>query len=209
METSRAEHGSVHGPVDAIRGLQRVREDGWRRSIASKLRQSSRGSAGSRPAPPSAGLPTSTIISSANGLVPENETLARDPDAGAHLPDQTRNAMICGAVHGRHPSPRPCCSHERCSPVTPARTVNGDAQVTCLDDAPGRRSVRSHGRLSTGALGGSSSVASTDAASSAGTAPAACPGRGHDHEHRIAGLGRHVQRSYKGQILAMATGVTG
>ena len=206
-----AEHGGVHGPVDWYVAFNGLEEDGWRDRSPSKLRQLFT-RVGWESAGTTLGLTYAYVNNDlvGNGLVPER-TLARDHSAVHTFPDQTRNEMHLGAVHGSHQLTEDVLlSANAFYRDYRRRTFNGDAQVTCLDDATGEQVFEANGRLLHLGRCGGSSVGFFDGAGNplAGTLQRQAQGEDRTTSTRSQDWGGTLQLSYKGKILGHGNRVT-
>jgi outer membrane receptor protein involved in Fe transport len=206
-----AEHGGTRGPLDWYVALNALDEDGWRDESPSELRQAfvSLGweSGGS------ALRLTYTHASNdlvGNGFVPES-TLRRDPGAVHTFPDQTRNAMHLGNLRGSHRVTESLLvSANVFYRDYRRRTLNGDAEVVCVDDATGEPAFDAAGRpVHPGRCRGSA-VGFFDGAGNALAGTLEREAEGEDRTTRTVtqDWGGTVQVSHEGRILGRGNLVT-
>ena len=204
-----AEHGASRGPFDWYVAFNALDEDGWRDRSPSELRQLF-AKVGWEAAGTAVGL-TYVYVNNdlvGNGLVPES-TLARDRSAVHTFPDQTRNEMHLGSVHGSHRlTDDLLLSGNAFYRDYRRRTFNGDAEVTCVDDATGEEVFDAGGRiLHLGRCSGSS-VGFFDGAGNAlaGNLQRQAEGEDRTTSTRSQDWGATLQLSHKGRSSGTATG---
>jgi iron complex outermembrane recepter protein len=206
-----AEHGGFHGPFDWYLAFNGLEEDGWRDRSPSKLRQLFT-RVGAQVAGTTLGLTYAYVNNDlvGNGLVPER-TLARDHGAVHTFPDRTRNEMHLGSVHGSHQLTEDLLlSTNAFYRDYRRRTFNGDAEVSCVDDASGEEVFDASGRLLHLGRCGGSSVGFFDGAGNplAGTLQREAEGEDRTTSTRSQDWGGTVQLSHKGKIFGHGNRVT-
>ena len=142
-----AEHGGFFGPFDWYVAFNALNEDGWRDHSPSELRQLFANVGWERQGTK---LSLSYMFADndliGNGLVPES-TLARDRSALHTFPDQTRNRMHLGNLRGSHQITEDLLfSTNVFFRDYRRRTFNGDAEISCIDDATGEEAFDANGR---------------------------------------------------------------
>jgi len=206
-----AEHGGSRGPFDWYVAFNALDEDGWRDRSPSKLRQLF-AKGGWEAAGTAVGL-TYVYVNNdlvGNGLVPES-TLARDRSAVHTFPDQTRNEMHLGSVHGSHQlTDDLLLSANTFYRDYRRRTFNGDAEVTCVDDATGEEVFDASGRLLHLGRCGGSSAGFFDGAGNplAGTLQREAEGEDRTTSTRSQDWGATLQLSHKGKVFGHGNRVT-
>jgi iron complex outermembrane receptor protein len=207
-----AEHGAVHGPFDWYLAFNAMNEDGWRDRSPSELRQlfaNAGWEAGGNRV--SLGYIHANNELVGNGLVPES-TLARERTAVHTFPDETRNRMHLGHLR---------TSHQLTDDVLLStnvffrdyqrRTFNGDAEVTCIDDASGEEAFDVGGRrLHLGRCSGSA-VGFFDSAGTplTGTLVRTAGGEERTTRTHTNDWGATLQLADKGRIFGHGNRVTG
>jgi iron complex outermembrane receptor protein len=206
-----AEHGGVRGPVDWYVAFKALDEDGWRDRSPSELRQLFT-NLGWDAAGTTLDLSYAYVNNDlvGNGLVPES-IRARDRQAVYTFPDQTRNEMHLGHLRG---------SHRLTDDLLLAgnvfyrhyqrRTFNGDAEVTCVDDATGEEVFDAGGRLLHLGRCSGSAVGFFDGAGNplAGTLQRQAEGEDRTTRTRSQDWGATVQLAHKGRVLGHGNRVT-
>jgi outer membrane receptor protein involved in Fe transport len=206
-----AEHGGFRGPFDWYVAFNALDEDGWRDRSPSELRQLF-AKAGWEVGGTTFGL-TYVYVNNdlvGNGLVPEG-TLARDRSAVHTFPDQTRNQMHLGSVHGSHRlTDDLLLSGNLFYRDYRRRTFNGDAEVTCVDDASGGAVFDASGRpLHLGRCQGSSAGFFDGAGNPlAGALQREAEGEDRTTSTRSQDWGVTLQGSYKGNVFSHGNRVT-
>ena len=206
-----AEHGGLRGPFDWYVAFNATNEDGWRDRSPSELRQlfTSVGleARGSRLGLNYVYADTDLV---GNGLVPES-TLARHRDAVHTFPDRTRNRMHLAHLRG---------THELTDDLLLAtsvffrdyqrRTLNGDAEVRCVDDAAGEEVFDAGGRrLHLGRCSGTAAGFFDSAgAPLAGTLERTAEGEERTTRTHTQDWGSTLQVSYKGRLLGRGNRLT-
>jgi outer membrane receptor protein involved in Fe transport len=142
------EYGGSHGPFDGFLGFNVLSEDGWRDESPTDLRQLF-GKVGYRTS--QTDLELSYIYAdnelTGNGLVPES-ILAVDRSAVYTFPDQTTNVMHLGNLRGSQwLTDNLLLSGNTFYRYYTRQTLNGDAEVNCVDDATGSQVFTTNGRL--------------------------------------------------------------
>ena len=205
------EHGGSRGPFDWYLAFNALDEDGWRDRSPSELRQLF-AKVGGEVAGTTIGL-TYVYINNdlvGNGLVPEG-TLARDRSAVHTFPDQTRNQMHLGSLHGsRQLTDDLLLSGNTFYRDYRRRTFNGDAEVTCVDDASGAAVFDARGRLPHLGRCTGSSAGFFDGGGNplAGTLQREAEAEDRTTSTRSQDWGVTVQLSHKGQVLSHGNSVT-
>jgi outer membrane receptor protein involved in Fe transport len=144
----QAEHGGFRGPFDWFLTFNTLNEDGWREHSPSELRQvfAKVGWETER-----TDIELNYIYAHndlvGNGLVPES-TLARDRRAVHTFPDQTKNEMHLVHLRGSQwLTDALLLSASAFHRNYKRDTLNGDAEVNCVDDITGTRVFDAGGRL--------------------------------------------------------------
>jgi iron complex outermembrane recepter protein len=207
-----AEHGGSHGPFDWYGAFNALNEDGWRDRSPSELRQLFT-KVGWQAAGTSVGLSYIFINNDlvGNGLVPES-TLARKRSAVHTFPDQTRNQMHLGSVSSSHQLTEDLLlSGNAFYREYWRRTFNGDAEVTCVDDATGEEVFDASGRLLHLGRCGGSSAGFFDGAGNplAGTLQREAAGEDRTTHTRSQDWGATLQLAHKGKVFGHGNRVTG
>ncbi len=143
-----AEHGGFRGPFDWFISFRALNEDGWRDESPTELRQlftkvgwESAGTA----AHLSFGYANNELVG--NALAPES-LLARDRSAVYTFADETKNLMYLVNVTGSHQLTESLqLSANAFYRFYRRRTLNGDAEVACVDDASGSQAFNPNGQL--------------------------------------------------------------
>ena len=206
-----AQHGGSRGPFEWYVAFNALDEDGWRDRSPSELRQLF-AKVGWEAAGTALGLTYVYVDNDlvGNGVVPER-TLARDRSAVHTFPDQTRNEMHLGNVHGSHRlTDDLLLSGNAFYRDYRRRTFNGDAEVTCVDDATGEEVFDAGGqRLHLGRCSGSS-VGFFDGAGNplAGNLQRHAEGEDRTTRTRSQDWGATLQLSYKGKVFGHGNRVT-
>ena len=206
-----AEHGGVHGPIDWYVALKALDEDGWRDRSPTELRQvlATIGweAAGTT-------LDLSYLYGNndlvGNGLAPVS-LLARDRSAVHTFPDQTRNEMHLGHLRGSHwVTETLLLSANAFYRDYVRRTRNGDAEVSCVDDATGEAVFDGAGRLVHLGRCRGSSAGFFDAAGNplAGTLELEADGEDRTTRTDTQDWGGALQLSHRGRILGRGNSVT-
>ena len=198
-----AEHGAFQGPFDWYVAFNALNEDGWRDRSPSELRQLFANVAGEAHG---SRLSLSYMYADneliGNGLTPDR-TLARHRSAVHTFPDRTRNRMHLGHLRGTHQlSEHSLLSTNVFVRDYQRRTFNGDAEVTCVDDASGEEVFDAGGRpLHLGRCSGSA-VGFVDAAGTplAGTLGRTADGAERTTRTRTQDWGATLQLSHKGRL---------
>jgi len=130
------EYGGFRGPVDWFVTFNALNEDGWRAHSPSDLRQLF-AKIGYRTE--SADVEMSYVYANndltGNGLAPES-LLSRDRRAVYTFPDETRNLMHLGNLRGsRWLTDDLLLSTNAFYRYYQRTTLNGDVQISCVDDA--------------------------------------------------------------------------
>ena len=142
------EYGGFHGPFDWFVTFNALNEDGWREHSPSDLRQlfTKFGYRRDR---------TDVEVSFAyannnlagNGLAPES-LLAGDRRAVYTFPDETKNLMYLGNLHGtRWLTDDLLLSTNAFYRYYQRKTSNGDAEISCVDDASDSVAFNPNGRV--------------------------------------------------------------
>lgn len=206
-----AEHGGAHGPVDWYLAFNALDEDGWRDRSPSELRQLFT-RVGLEKGGTALGLTYAYVNNDlvGNGLAPES-LLDRHRSAVYTFPDQTRNEMHLGSVRG---------SQQLTESLLLAanafyrdyrrRTFNGDAEVTCVDDATGQQVFDASGRLLHLGRCSGSSVGFFDSAGNplAGNLARQAGAEDRTTSTRSQDWGGTLQLSHDGKILGHANRLT-
>jgi outer membrane receptor protein involved in Fe transport len=206
-----AEHGGFHGPLDWYVAVNVLDEDGWRDRSPSELRQvfAKLGwEADDTALSLTYAYADNDLVG--NGLVPVS-TLARDRSAVHTFPDQTRNQMHLVHLRGSHwLTDRLLFSANGFYRDYRRRTLNGDAEVACVDDATGEEAFTTAGRPVHLGLCQGSSVGFVDGAGNplAGTLEREAEGEDRTTRTRTQDWGATLQLSHKGQILGHDNQVT-
>ncbi|MGH7389387.1 MAG: TonB-dependent receptor [Candidatus Rokuibacteriota bacterium] len=142
-----AEHGGERGPVDWYVAVNALNEDGWRERSPSELRQVF-AKVGWHAAGTSLDLnyiyANNDLVG--NGLAPES-LLARDRNAVHTFPDETRNEMHLVGLRASHRLTETwLLSANAFYRDFERRTLNGDAEVVCVDDVAGAEAFDAGGR---------------------------------------------------------------
>lgn len=206
-----AEHGGSRGPFDWYVAFNALDEDGWRARSPSELRQLFT-KVGWEAAGTTVGLTYVHVNNDlvGNGLVPER-TLARDRRAVHTFPDQTRNEMHLGSVHGSHQlTDDLLLSGKAFYRDYRRRTFNGDAEVACADDATGEAVFDASGRpLHLGRCQGSSAGFFDGAGNPlAGTLQREAEGEDRTTSTRSQDWGATLQLSHEGKVFGHGNRVT-
>jgi iron complex outermembrane recepter protein len=140
-------YGGSHGPFDWLLGFNVLSENGWRDESPTDLRQLF-AKAGYRTS--QTDLELSYIFAdntlTGNGLVPES-TLAVDRSAVYTFPDQTKNTMHLINLRGSQwLSDAVMLSGNTFYRHYTRETLNGDAEVNCVDDATSSQVFTTNGR---------------------------------------------------------------
>jgi outer membrane receptor protein involved in Fe transport len=205
------EHGGSRGPFDWYVAFNALDEDGWRDRSPSELRQlfvkvgfESGGTA----------LDLNYVHADndlvGNGLVPER-TLSRDRSAVYTFPDQTQNQMHLGHLRASQwLSDAVLLSGDAFYRDYRRRTLNGDAEVNCVDDASGETVFDSGGRpLHLGRCSGSSAGFFDGAGNPlGGTLGLQAEGEDRTTSTVTQDWGGTLQISHKGKIFGHGNGVT-
>jgi iron complex outermembrane recepter protein len=199
-----AEHGGSRGPFDWYLTFNAVNEDGWRDRSPSELRQVL-GKVGWELWETALEL---TYIHANNDLVgngpaPES-TLRRDRSAVHTFPDQTRNEMHLVSLRGSHAlTDALLLSANTFFRDYRRRTLNGDAEISCVDDATGRGAFGADGRaLHPGRCAGSAAgFVDPRGASLAGDLELEAAGEERTTSTRTQDWGATLQLAHKGRIL--------
>src|SRR5215471_9782787 len=143
----QGEYGGSHGPFDWFLGFNVLSENGWRDESPTDLRQLF-AKVGYRTS--QTDLELSYIFAdnelTGNGMVPES-TLAVDRSAVYTFPDQTKNVMHLVNLRGSQWLTDALLVSGNTFYRNYARdTLNGDAEVNCVDDATGSRVFTTSGR---------------------------------------------------------------
>jgi len=143
----QGEYGGSHGPFDWFLGFNVLSESGWRDESPTDLRQLF-AKVGYRTS--QTDLELSYIFAdnklTGNGMVPES-TLAVDRSAVYTFPDQTKNVMHLVNLRGSQWLTDALLVSGNTFYRNYARdTLNGDAEVNCVDDATGSRVFTTSGR---------------------------------------------------------------
>ena len=141
------EYGGSRGPFDWFVGFNVLNENGWRDESASQLRQAF-AKVGYRTA--QTDLELSYMFANnqlvGNGLAPES-LLAIDRRAVYTFPDETKNLMNLVNLRGSQwLSDTLLLSGDLFYRNYRRDTTNGDAEVTCVDDASGSKVFTANGR---------------------------------------------------------------
>ena len=206
-----AEHGGSRGPFDWYVAFNALDEDGWRDRSPSNLRQLF-AKGGWEAAGTAVGL-TYVYVNNdlvGNGLVPES-TLARSRSAVYTFPDQTRNEMHLGNVHGSHQlTDDLLLSGNAFYRDYRRRTFNGDAEVICRDDATGEEVFDAGGGLLHLGRCGGSSAGFFDRAGNplAGALQREAEGEDRTTSTRSQDWGTTLQLSHKGKVFGHGNRVT-
>jgi outer membrane receptor protein involved in Fe transport len=206
-----AEHGGVRGPVDWYVAFNALDEDGWRDRSPSELRQLFTNvgfeAHGTRVHLSYAYADNDLV---GNGLVPER-TLARDRSAVHTFPDQTRNRMHLGTLRTTHQLTEDwLLSTNLFFRDYQRRTFNGDAEVSCVDDATGEEVFDTAGRrLHLGRCAGSAAgFVDSGGNPLAGTLERTAEGEERTTKTHTQDWGVTVQLSRKGTILGRRNRLT-
>jgi hypothetical protein len=143
-----AQHGGFRGPFDWFISFRALNEDGWRDESDSELHQlftkvgwESAGTAVHL----SYGYANNELVG--NALAPES-LLARDRSAVYTFPNETKNLMHLVNVTGSHQLMESLLlSANAFYRFYRRRTLNGDAEVACVDDASGAQAFNINGQL--------------------------------------------------------------
>jgi iron complex outermembrane receptor protein len=206
-----AEHGGSRGPFDWYVAFNALDEDGWRDRSPSNLRQLF-AKGGWEAAGSALGL-TYVYVNNdlvGNGLVPVG-TLARDRSAVYTFPDQTQNVMHLGSLYGSHQLTEDLLlSANAFYRDYRRRTFNGDAEVSCVDDATGEEVFDASGRLVHLGRCGGSSAGFFDGAGNplAGTLQREAQGEDRTTSTRSQDWGATLQLSHKGKVFGHGNRVT-
>jgi outer membrane receptor protein involved in Fe transport len=141
------EYGGTHGPFDGYIGFNALSESGWRDESPTDLRQLFV-EVGYRTS--QTDLQVSYIFAdntlTGNGLVPES-TLAVDRSAVYTFPDRTENVMHLVNLRGSQwLTDTVLLSGNTFYRNYTRQTLNGDAEVNCVDDASGSQAFTANGR---------------------------------------------------------------
>jgi iron complex outermembrane recepter protein len=141
------EYGGSRGPFDGYLGFNVLSEEGWRDESPTDLRQLF-AKVGYRTS--QTDLELSYMYANnaltGNGLVPES-TLAVDRSAVYTFPDKTKNLMHLGNLRGsRWLTDNLLLSGNTFYRYYTRQTLNGDAEVNCVDDATGSQVFTTNGR---------------------------------------------------------------
>lgn len=143
-----AEHGGAHGPFDWYVAFNALNEDGWREQSPSALRQlfaQGGWEAGGTALHLNYLWADNDLIG--NGLVPES-TLARDRSAVHTFPDQTQNTMHLVHLRGSHQLTEALrLTGNAFFRQYTRHTLNGDAEVVCIDDETDEEAFGRNGQL--------------------------------------------------------------
>ena len=143
-----AEHGGFHGPFDWYLAFNALNEDGWRDQSPSALRQlfaKVGWEAGGTALHLNYIWADNDLIG--NGLVPES-TLERDRSAVHTFPDQTQNTMHLVHLRGSHQFTEALrLAGNAFFPQYTRDTLNGDAEVVCIDDETDEEAFGRNGQL--------------------------------------------------------------
>ena len=141
------EYGGSRGPFDWFLGFNVLNENGWRDESSSELRQAF-AKVGYRTAQTDVELSYTFANNSlvGNGLAPES-TLAKDRSAVYTFPDETRNLMNLVNLRGSQWLTDTVLLSGNVFYRNYRRdTHNGDAEVSCVDDATGSQAFTASGR---------------------------------------------------------------
>jgi iron complex outermembrane recepter protein len=206
-----AEHGGSRGPFDWYVAFNALDEDGWREQSPSKLRQLFT-KVGWESAGTAVGLTYAYVDNdlTGNGLVPES-ILNQNRRAVYTFPDQTRNTMNLGIVHGSHRlTDDLLLSGNAFYRDYQRRTFNGDAEVTCVDDATGAQVFDASGRLLHLGRCQGPSAGLVDSAGNPldGTLQREADGEDRTTKTSSQDWGATLQLSYKGKVFSHGNSVT-
>jgi iron complex outermembrane receptor protein len=206
-----AEHGGSWGPFDWYLAFNALDEDGWRAESPSKLRQLFT-KVGWESGGTAVGLTYVYIDNdlTGNGLAPES-ILHHDRRALYTFPDQTRNMMNLGMVHGSHQlTDDLLLSVNAFFRDYQRHTFNGDAEITCVDDATGSQVFDPSGRLLHLGRCQGPSAGLVDSAGNplAGTLQRQAGAADRTTETSSQDWGATLQLSYKGKVFGHGNRVT-
>jgi outer membrane receptor protein involved in Fe transport len=206
-----AEHGGAAGPVDWYVTAHGLDEDGWRDESPSELRQvlANLGweTAGSAVRLTYAYADNDLV---GNGFAPER-TLARDRSAVHTFPDRTRNVMHLGQLRASHWLTDDLrLSANAFYRDYRRRTLNGDAEVVCVDDATGEPAFATAGvPVHLGRCRGSAvGLVDEDGNALAGTLTRVAEGEDRTTRTLTRDWGGAVQLSHRNRIRGRGNAVT-
>jgi iron complex outermembrane recepter protein len=198
-----AEHGGFSGPFDWYVAFNALNEDGWRDHSPSELRQlfaNAGWEAHGTKLSLSYTYANNDLVG--NGLVPVS-TLARDRSAVHTFPDQTRNEMHLANLRGSHQLTEDLLlSTNLFFRDYQRRTFNGDAEISCVDDATGQTVFDANGRpLHLGQCAGSAAGFFDSAGNPlAGTLERTAEGEQRTTKTHTQDWGATLQLSHRGSI---------
>lgn len=199
-----AEQGGFQGPFDWYVAVNGLDEDGWRERSPSQLRQvfaKAGWEAGGSTLSLNYIYANNDLVG--NGLLPES-TLRRDRSAVYTFPDQTRNEMHLGHVRASHwLTDDLLLSANAFYRDYQRHTFNGDAEVTCTDDATGEQVFDANGRLLHLGRCSGPSAGFFDGAGNplAGTLQRVAGGEDRTTSTHTQDWGTTLQLSHKGKVL--------
>lgn len=206
-----AEHGGSHGPSDLFLTFNALNEDGWREHSPSELRQFF-GKIGWKTERTDLDLnyiyADNDLIG--NGFVPES-TLVRDRNAVHTFPDQTENRMHLVNLRGSHwLTDTLLLSANAFFRDYKRDTLNGDAEVACVDDATGAEVFDAAGRLLHLGLCDGSAAGLFDEEGNPLTGDLEREADGEDRTTKTAtqDFGGTLQLSHRGKIMGRGNRVT-
>jgi outer membrane receptor protein involved in Fe transport len=205
------EHGGSRGPLDWYVAFNALDEDGWRTRSPSELRQlfTTLGweAHGTR-------VSLSYVYVdnelTGNGLVPIS-TLARDRSFVHTFPDETQNRMHLGNLRTSHElTDTLLLSTNAFFRDYRRSTFNGDAEVTCVDDATGEEAFDAAGRpLHLDRCSGSSvGFFDSDGNALAGSLVRRAAGEDRTTKTHTQDWGATLQLAHKGRIVGHANRLT-
>jgi iron complex outermembrane recepter protein len=197
------EHGGYHGPFDWYLAFNALEDDGWRDESPSELRQIF-GKVGFERDGTTVHLSYAFANNElvGNGLAPES-LLSRDRRAVHTFPDETRNEMHLVNLSGSHwLTESLLLSGNAFFRDYKRRTLNGDAEVACVDDATDAEVFDANGRLLHLGLCQGSAVGFFDENGNPLTGDLQREAEGEDRttETDTQDWGATLQLSHKGQI---------
>jgi outer membrane receptor protein involved in Fe transport len=206
------EHGGSRGPFDWYLAFNALDEDGWRDRSPSELLQLFTNvglEAGGTTVRLSYLHANNDLVG--NGLAPVT-LLTRDRSAVYTFPDQTRNQVHVGNLRGSHwLTDDLLLSGNVFFRDYRRRTLNGDAEVSCVDDATGEEVFDASGRpLHLGRCSGSSvGFFDGDGNPLAGALEREAEGEDRTTDTRTRDWGATLQLSHRGKVLRHDNRVTG
>jgi outer membrane receptor protein involved in Fe transport len=206
-----AEYGGVHGPLDWFLTFNALSENGWRDQSPSDLRQLF-GTVGWRRDRTDLALTYAYANNDlvGNGLAPES-LLARDRRAVYTFPDETDNVMHLVNARGSHwLTDGLLLSGNAFYRHYTSNTLNGDAEVSCVDDDSDAVAFGANGRVLPLGLCQGSAVGFVDEAGNPLTGELTRAAEAEERTTRTAtqDWGTTFQLSHRGKIFGLQNRVT-